>query len=444
MADAVVHRSQQRDAGDAPPELKPKPDPGDTTTTASPAIDDAGNDMTEGIALRRLLAVATLNPAQGGLLAMDLVDTLAELEQRGDGPEQVTDRSVMVRRDGTLLIAPVAENGSGAVSATTANALVRLLMGHTRGGSARRKVEAELLTGRLAGTFTEITELREKVRTAVAELRAEDDTSWDDWAAVVRRQIGALVRATEGHTALRDRPAPPKPDDTEATNAVAESARTLNLARGDLRGARRKAWHRKRRLPGRRGLLIGLVVVLLAVTGWWAVPEAWSELRRGWEAVFTTEEPSQQLPPVSPPKQRGDGGTTGKSAEAAQPVTDRPEAVPRLGPEKAGPINGVTIERAEGACTRAAICPLRVDVMLDPTASPRDVSWSLRVVDRCTGEISTRQGVSMTARSGWQQVYGISRPTLPGSPALAIVAVTEAPATAASAPLYVTADRATC
>ncbi|GAA5112502.1 hypothetical protein [Haloechinothrix salitolerans] len=565
MAKAVVHQSQQRDAEeDARRELEP----GAAAANGQPpdhAAEDTGNDLQDAIALRRLLAVATLTPAQAGLLAVDLMDTLVTLEERGACPDQVNDRSVLVRRDGTVALAPSPEaasgtgtsastattdtsgangsapnaesdedsggdetgggtNGSAAtkarsngsttktktstrsrsgtksskatrgrngtgkpaangkgrgaatrgveqlpVAATTASSLVRLLIAHTRGGSARRKVDAALLTDRLAGTSTDLIELRDKVSGAVRELAAGDDTGWDDWTTATRRQITALVTATVGRTAQHDR----TPEGTAVRQDVetggsasdidsgtgseqggtdtadaAETSSSLSLARGDLRGARRRAWYRKRRLPRRKAVVITVIVALVAAAGWWAAPRAWSELRRGWEAVFTTsEQPSQQLPPVAPPEEASSGGkTTGQAAGGKKDDKDddKPGAVPRLAPKEAGPINGVTIERAEGECTRGEVCPVRVDVMLDASATQREVSWSLRIVDRCTDKIRKREGVTMTAAAGWGQVYGISRPALPDSRALAIVAVTDTPAKAASAPLLVSANRATC
>ncbi|MPY99348.1 MAG: hypothetical protein GEU97_15355 [Actinophytocola sp.] len=597
MAKVVVHQSQQRDVEE---DTRRELEPGAATANGQPpdhAAEITGDDLRDAIALRRLLAVATLTPAQAGLLAVDLMDTLVTLEERGECPDQVNDRSVLVRRDGTVAVVPSPEgthgtgisaatattdtagangratgaasaseedsggddsgetaaggsangststkagsngptrskngtsthtrsggrndtkdtaatggrNGTGRgsgrtgkrgvehlpVAATTANSLVRLLVAHTRGGSARRKVDAALLTDRLSGTSAELTELRDKVRGVANELAAGDGAGWDDWTAATRRQITALVVATEGRTALRattpsgtgheiatsgsaadtagDTADTAGSDtghgsasgsadargsagagnstNTEAagTSGSATSTSSLSLARGDLRGARRRAWHRKRRLPRRKAVVITVIVALVAVAGWWAVPRAWSELRRGWEAVFTTNgEPSQQLPPVAPPKDESSGGkTTGNAAAGADADSDdnEPGPVPRLAPKEAGPINGVTIERAEGECARGELCPVRVDVMLDPSASAQEVSWSLRIIDRCTDKIRKREGVTMSAAAGWQQVYGISRPTLPDSRALAIVAVTNTPTKAASAPLLVSTNRATC
>lgn len=579
MAKVVVHQSQQRDGEeDARRELEP----GAATANGQPpdhAAEITNDDLHDAIALRRLLAVATLTPAQAGLLAVDLMDTLVTLEERGECPDQVNDRSVLLRRDGTVVVVPPPEgtqgteisaatattdtadandsaqdgasaseedsggddsgatatggsangsasttagsNGSAArskngtgtpkrngssngikstgkrgveslpVAATTANSLVRLLVAHTRGGSARRKVDAALLTDRLAGASTNLTELRDKVRGVVGELAAGDDTGWDDWTAATRRQLTALVTATQGRTAPRDRtpsggmrhgtatgssagdtasgasgetdeaaeaaaagtsgaPAPTEAAPDGSSVEAATSTSSLSLARGDLRGARRRAWHRRRRLPRRKAVVLTLIVALVAVAGWWAVPRAWSELRRGWEAVFTTNgTPSQQLPPVAPPGDESSGGkTTGNAAAGEDTDTDKddntPGPVPRLAPKEAGPINGVTIERAEGECARGELCPVRVDVMIDPSAAAQEVSWSLRIVDRCTDKIRKREGVTMSAAAGWRQVYGISRPMLPDSRALAIVAVTNTPAKAASAPLLVSANRATC
>jgi HEAT repeat protein len=64
-----------------------------------------------GVALRRLLAVATLTPAQAGLLAVDLVDQLAVLRYAGRNAGRVSDRWVSVTPDARLTLAPPAPGG---------------------------------------------------------------------------------------------------------------------------------------------------------------------------------------------------------------------------------------------------------------------------------------------------------------------------------------------
>jgi hypothetical protein len=217
------------------------------------------------------------------------------------------------------------------------------------------------------------------------------------------------------------------------------------LTPGGHKLSSRRAWHRKRLIRPRKPVLVGLVVVLLGAVVLWGAPRAWSELQRGWEAVFTPQEPSQQLVPA-PSLRDGDGDGTAVPAtdgEASGPAKE-PAPVDRPAPRAAGPVTEVTIDLAEARCVGGEQCPVRVDVHLRPSAAPRPVNWSLHIVDRCTGDTQTGDGVSMTAQAGWRQVYGISRPTLPEGTALAVIAVTESPARAASEPLSVPARDALC
>jgi hypothetical protein len=73
-----------------------------------------------------------------------------------------------------------------------------------------------------------------------------------------------------------------------------------------------------------------------------------------------------------------------------------------------------------------------VTVRLQPQPSAEEVRWSFHVFDRCTGTTDVLPGVSVTALAGWAYVYGTSSPSLPDTHPLALVAVTESPAAAAS------------
>lgn len=193
-------------------------------------------------------------------------------------------------------------------------------------------------------------------------------------------------------------------------------------------------------------MLIGLVAVLLVAAGWWAVPKAWAELQRGWQAVFSKDEPSKQLNPL-PRTVEGQQAAAAPSKESSTKDAEpdrKPSEVRLPAPKQAGAVQGVTIERAEGSCVPGKACPVRVDVMLNPAGTSRKVTWSLRVFDRCSGDVVQRRGLSMSAQAGWRQVYGINRPVLPKDKALAVVAVTKSPARAASAPLRVPANVASC
>src|SRR5918995_66752 len=90
-----------------------------------PEAEERANDhptTPDGVALRRLLAVATLTPAQAGLLARDLVTGLDRLRRDGHQPGRVTDRSTVVSTDGTLQVLPETGEHPEDWASTTASA----------------------------------------------------------------------------------------------------------------------------------------------------------------------------------------------------------------------------------------------------------------------------------------------------------------------------------
>jgi hypothetical protein len=115
---------------------------------------------------------------------------------------------------------------------------------------------------------------------------------------------------------------------------------------------------------------------------------------------------------------------------APTPAGTRP--VPMLAPAAAGPITAIEIQPLDGSCQPGGTCPVQVTVRLQPQPSAEEVRWSFHVFDRCTGATDVVPGTSVTALAGWGYVYGTSWPTLSANHPLALVAVTESPAAAAS------------
>lgn len=388
-----------------------------------------------GVTLRRLLAVTTLTPAQSGLLALDLVDELERHRDDNLTPVKVTDRAVTVTPEGALAVPASGDEPSDeAPPLAAALALIQRLLTSSRGVGARR--EAGKRAAPAADPPPDLRTLRERVTAAVTEAAGDDIENRKDR---IRRELAALVAATQGRR--KRQPVP----DFDTTTIGPPMPRSVAPPRRRRRRKVRRAprtWHNKRRRPTRKMLLLTVVALLLGALAWWGGPPAFSELKRGWEALFLTGEPSRQLNPVSPPPP--EKSTTGKPDVVPATASNEPKKVTLPAPKQADPITGVTVERAEGACTPGKVCPVRVDVRLVPSAQQRTVAWSLRVIDRCTGKVAKRDGVSMTSLVGWHQVYGISRPKLPKGKALAIVAVTESPAKAASPPLQVPDRDTTC
>lgn len=381
-----------------------------------------------GVVLRRLLAVTTLTPQQAGLLALDLVGSLERLHDERHHPGRLTDRSTVVSDDGTLAVHPESpaadQDAEWQPTATAATDLVQRIVANARRGGSRRQPAATALADRCAGAPQDLTELTTRVRNAVSSVLDVDDGAR---LTRTRKELAALVAATKGRpptdTAARG--------DQPTLHTMPEVPRSIMLAPESWRPSSRRSWHRRTTLRDRKTLLIGLVVVLVLGAVGWGVPRAWVELRRGWEAVFTPKPVTTHLVPVSPPAE----------APRAEGIPPPPVRLPA--PKRADPVSAVTIT-ATGSCTPGTACPVRVDVQLRPTASAHEVRWVLRVVDRCAGKTYPRSGVSIDAAPWARQVYGISRPIIPTRSALAIFAVTESPARAASPPLLIPATHAIC
>jgi len=130
--------------------------------------------------------------------------------------------------------------------------------------------------------------------------------------------------------------------------------------------------------------------------------------------------------------------TTGPTTRptAAQP-TPRPSGAPNFGPASSGDVKSVLIA-TNGACAVAGQCALEVTVKTTTAGAPNDVTWTIKAFDPCTGTLSEVGTDKVTEQNGWNTVTGDRTVTLPNSRGtLLVVAVTNAPATAASPPISV-------
>jgi hypothetical protein len=99
-------------------------------------------------------------------------------------------------------------------------------------------------------------------------------------------------------------------------------------------------------------------------------------------------------------------------------------------------VTGVDL-RPLAACTPGAPCGLRVLARVLPAADPQVVGWSFRVVDGCTGTAWTAPGGTVTVPPGADSAVAVQSVPLPALPSVAVVAVTDVPAAAASPPVAV-------
>lgn len=133
-----------------------------------------------------------------------------------------------------------------------------------------------------------------------------------------------------------------------------------------------------------------------------------------------------------------------QSKDPRQVLAGSGAGVPAPAPAAAGPVTGVAVRQLE-ACRPGQVCPVRVLVRVWPDNQKRmQVHWTLRVIDRCSGAETTYPGSIAGIPPGADRVDGLSWVPLPAGRSLAVVAVTEQPAKAASPPLLVPAQAGRC
>lgn len=139
--------------------------------------------------------------------------------------------------------------------------------------------------------------------------------------------------------------------------------------------------------------------------------------------------------------------TTAKAQPSKQPVKQprarRPRAVPALAGPHAGPVTGVSVQKA-GSCKPGALCPVKVTVHLRRASSARTVSWKVGAARVCTRAITWSPPTTMTAQAGWTTAYAHSSVRVPQGRRLALVALTTTPARAQSRPVPVAGSSLRC
>ena len=142
----------------------------------------------------------------------------------------------------------------------------------------------------------------------------------------------------------------------------------------------------------------------------------------------------------------------GRSAHHAVRPTTIPAApsspaplpvLPLLAPSSAGDVTEVSILPLFGSCTPGARRTVTVRVDLAAHAQEM-VGWVLEIVDRCTGRRTEVEVHPVAAPPSFVHVYSLTTVLVPAASASAIVALTTAPAHAASLPLLIPAAATSC
>ncbi|WP_138760008.1 hypothetical protein [Modestobacter altitudinis] len=367
---------------------EPDPLPGlaapDADLPAGPAV-----AVREGVPLTRLLALARLSAPQALELAAGLL-----AEAAGPGARARPDRA-LVGTDGRVVLDPAPDGGgsgsppAGGVTGDALGTVLAQVAGAARLRGRPADPAAEELLTELDRAATDLPGAgASAVAARLRETAARIDRD------VVRGELAALVRA------VCDRAAP-APGRAAAGSPSPGRRPAARVPLGESRTTMRRI-----------GVWLFSVVVLAAGV---VV-----------EVALVRDDIAADIELLL------DAGRSGSAASTASERDGLPIAPPA--PAAAGSVAAVDL-RPLAPCAPAAPCTLRLLVRLVPGPDPQTVTWSYRLVDRCTGAATTVPGGTVTVPAGGQRAAAVGTVALPDQPSVAVIAVTSSPATAASAPV---------
>ena len=352
----------------------------------------------DGVPLTRLTALARLTPAQALELGAGVLEELAGRSDPGTCERVPVDR-VVVSTDGAVVLTPAGDGGQelGPSAAAPAGVPVAAVLAGVAAAARvrgrRADPAAERLLGHLDGAVTEVPDAGVPVVAGrLREAAAEIDRG------AVRAELAALVRAIEGVAA-----AATGAGSTGSRSGAAGAAPSRPASTAGARSAVRRigAWL--------FSILVLTAIVVLEVA------MLRDDIARDVELLL-------------------DAGRSGTETSASAGPDGPPIVLPA--PAASGSVAGVDL-RPLAPCAPDTACTLRVQVRLVPGADEQVVTWTYRVVDRCSGASDTAPGGSVTVPAGSDRAEAVGTVVLPAGASVAVLAVTEAPAVAASAPVSV-------
>ena len=393
----------------------------------------------DGVPLARLLSAATLTPVQAGYVAVRLLQGVSQLHEAGLPHGRLNGGNVLVDVDGEpwltdWVVAPLARgvDEDAPADLTAARAMVSALARNADRPVVRHHSTYDGLMAALdaVGRGEGDPDAAQAARRLEHELLAAvgDATSMAGPRAEIAALVTTLARRSDGvaHPATHRRAvAVPVP-------AMLPKGR---LSEADWSQPRRGRWLR-------RGVSLVLVAGLLG-GGFVLARDPVSRLVDRVLGHDGQPGASQTGPgggdPTTSPTTPGAESTS----EPTGPAPGTPLPVRDLGPAKAGSLTGITV-RSLADCVRGSTCLVRATAGIIAAPESRDVAFTLDVINRCTGRISTAGAESVTARPGWTSVYVTIPVQLPKGSSLAVVALTTAPDRTASPPLLIPSTGGSC
>lgn len=346
-----------------------------------------------GVALTRLISLARLTPAQAMEIAVSLLNEPGMRSEPQTGSARLRADRIVVATDGSVLLDPAPDEDEPPAAGSPVEAVLADVLGAARLDTRPAGSSGDLLLAELDRAVEDLP----GAGVPVVARRLRDAAGAIDRPAV-RAELAALVAALGGSV--------------RSASGGGVIGAPADAARGDpaVRTRRRE----RRSVLRRVGAWVASVLVLIAVVVL--------------EVVLLRDDISADIDVLL------QAGRSGSDSSAAPTADGLPVRAPA--PASAGNVTGVDL-RAMGPCRPAAPCALRIQVRLAPRAQQQAVTWTYRIVDRCTGATTTVPGgrVVVPGRAGGAASVGTV--ALPKVPAVAVIAVTGTPAAAASAPVSV-------
>ncbi|MEN3266679.1 hypothetical protein [Pseudonocardia sp.] len=356
-----------------------------------------------GVALSRLLSTARLTPAQAVALGTDVLSWLEEHRAgaRSSGI-RLRPETVRVGMDGRAYLAhddvpghSAAEEENRTDLAAAAGMLRDLAASMWCPDAASDHPAADALAA-VDGAAAEARRLGGSVAAVASMLREADATG----GAEARTELGRLVAAVSG-----DGFAPLSTARTGVLPATLRPTRPRRRPRRVARTVLARTWK----------WVLSIVVLVAAVLI---------------EITFLRDTIARDIETVLEAGRSGSPAAT--STEALLPVV--PPA-----PPSAGTVTAVDL-RAVSRCAPDAACEVRLQVALQPRTGPQTMTWAFEFFDRCTGATATAPGGTVTVPPEGVRAVAVVTVAVPPGNAMAVLARTDLPSTAASAPLLVPSD----
>jgi len=346
-----------------------------------------------GVALTRLISLARLTPAQAMEIAVSLLNEPEMRSEPPTGSACVAADRIVVRTDGSVRLDPVRDEDEPPATLSPVETVLADVVGAARLDTRPAGSSGDLLLAELDRAVEDLP----GTGVPVVARRLGDAAGAIDRPAV-RAELAALV------SALGESP------------GSASGGRAIGAPAGAARGDPAvRTLRRERRSALRRvGAWVASVLVLVTVVVL--------------EVVLLRDDISADIDVLL------QAGRSGSHSSAAPTADGLPIRAPA--PASAGNVTGVDL-RAMGPCRPAAPCALRIQVRLAPRAQQQAVTWTYRIIDRCTGATTTVPGGSVIVPARGGRAASVGTVALPKMPAVAVVAVTRTPAAAASAPVSV-------